>query len=287
MHRHILFGLLIAYVFLTGMSQGAAPLKNIVYGEAGGEKLLLDIGLPEGPGPFPAAILVHGGGWSRGDKEGGPNRNAFMAPMHEPLLRAGIAWFSINYRLAPRHRFPAPVEDVETAIRWVKAHAAEYRVDARRLALSGESAGAHLIAMTAVRAKDASTRVAALVPFYGPFDFVSRVTPGQPIGETMAGLLGHGMADEAGLRALREASPLFFVRAGLPPFLLVHGTSDGRVPYAQSVEMQKALRKVGVLCELLTIEGGDHGMAGWSKRGLKYQEQVVAWLRGQLAVAKP
>ena len=117
-----------------------------------------------------AVILVHGGGWSTGDKSGGP-RKLFMAPMNAPLERKGLAWFSINYRLAPQHRYPACIEDVETAIRWLKAHAKEYRVDPRRIGLAGESAGGHLVALAAVRA-DEATRVAAVVPFYAPFDLV-------------------------------------------------------------------------------------------------------------------
>ncbi len=89
---------------------------DVEYGRAGGERLLLDAGVPPGPGPHPAVILVHGGGWTTGDKSGN-GRGAFMVPLHAPLQRAGFAWFSINYRLAPKHRFPACVEDVETAIR--------------------------------------------------------------------------------------------------------------------------------------------------------------------------
>src|SRR5213075_2196302 len=87
-----------------------------------GESLKLDAYVPEGAGPFPAVILVHGGGWTAGDKSGGPKK-ALIAPMQEPLERAGFAWFSVNYRLAPKHRYPACIEDVEAAIRWVKSHA--------------------------------------------------------------------------------------------------------------------------------------------------------------------
>ncbi len=159
---------------LSLFAASAAPASadtvrlDVEYGRAGGERLLLDAWVPPGPGPHPAVILVHGGGWTTGDKSGN-GRGAFMVPLHAPLQRAGFAWFSINYRLAPKHRFPACVEDVETAIRWVKAHAAEFRVDPRRVALSGESAGGHLVALAAVRA-DASTRLAAVIPFYAPLE---------------------------------------------------------------------------------------------------------------------
>jgi alpha-L-fucosidase 2 len=204
--------------------------------------------------------------------------------MQEPLTRGGFAWFSINYRLAPKHRYPADVEDVETAIRWVKAHAAEYRVDPRRIALSGESAGAHLIAMAVVRATEA-TRVAAVVPFYGPFNLLGRAQPGRPLAPNMVDLFGLKVMDAQAERMLHDASPVYFVKPGLPPFLLVHGTADSKVPYRQSTDLQAALRKAGVPCELLAVGGGDHGMLSWAKLGSGYQDKVVAWLTKTLAPA--
>ena len=107
--------------------------------------LHLDASIPAGDGPFPAAILVHGGGWVRGD------RRMEVQPLFQPLSDARIAWFSISYRLATDPLlFGAAVNDVESAVRFVKAHAAEYRVDPARLALIGESAGGQLAAMAAL-----------------------------------------------------------------------------------------------------------------------------------------
>ena len=274
----------LVFLLLGATATAAASFQaDIEYGVAGGESLRLDACVPNGPGPFPAVILVHGGGWNAGDKSGGPSKG-YMAPMHNPLTRGGFAWFSINYRLAPKYRYPADVEDVETAIRWVKAHAAEYRVDPQRLALSGESAGAHLIAMAAVRATD-TTRVAAVVPFYGPFDLIGRAQPGQRLSPNMGALFGLKVLDEQAERALHDASPLNFVKPGLPPFLLVHGTADSKVPYRQSTDMLAALQKAGVPCELLSIKGGDHGMLNWAQLGSDYQNKVVVWLTKTLTPA--
>ncbi|HVS54574.1 MAG TPA: alpha/beta hydrolase [Opitutaceae bacterium] len=270
------------FVFLGVVALARAGLQtNIEYGTAGGESLKLDAYVPDGAGPFPAVILVHGGGWNAGDKSGGPQKG-YMAPMHEPLQRAGFAWFSINYRLAPKHPYPACIEDVETAIRWVKQHAAEYHLDPKRIALSGESAGGHLVALAAVRAKD-DTRLAAIVPFYGLFDMTQRAKPGQPLDPTFVRLFGSEVADEKTMEIVRAASPLLAVKAGLPPFLLVHGSVDQSVPYQQSVEMQKQLRAVGVPCDLITIEGGAHGMLYWDKVAPDYKDRVVAWLQRTLA----
>ncbi len=276
--------LLILCGLILGGPVFAARHSDVEYGVAAGESLKLDAYVPEGAGPFPAVILVHGGGWMNGDKSGGP-RQAFIAPLHAPLERAGLAWFSINYRLAPKHRYPACIEDMETAIRWVKAHAAEHRIDPRRIALAGESAGGHLVALAAVRA-GVTTRVAAVVPFYGVFDLAAMAPAGAPLSKAFAALFGSETADAATLALLRDASPIEHVKRGLPPFLLPHGTADQSVPFAQSEAFQARLRTAGVPCDLLVVKDGVHGMISWDKVAPDYQERVVAWLGRTLGVTE-
>ena len=258
----------------------AAVQTDIEYGTAAGVSLKLDAFVPDGPGPFPAVILVHGGGWTAGDKSGGP-RKGYMAPMHDPLSAGGFAWFSINYRLAPQFPHPAQVEDVEAAIRWVKAHAAEYRVDPRRIALSGESAGGHLVALAVVRATDA-TRVAAVVPFYGVFDFAAEAKRREGLIPSFNKLFGRDTLDDTMKKMMHDASPINFVKAGLPPFLLVHGTADQSVAYQQSVDMLARLRAAGVPSELITIKDGPHGMLPWPPLAPDFTDRVVAWLKKTL-----
>jgi alpha-L-fucosidase 2 len=265
---------------LVSVTAHAATYADLEYGRAGGESLRLDAGIPDGPGPFAAVILIHGGGWTGGDKSGGPKR-AYIAPLHEPLRQAGLAWFSINYRLAPKHPYPAGLDDVLTAIRWVRAHAADYRIDPDRLALAGESAGAHLAALAAIRA-DGDARVAAVIPIYGRFDLTDQFQPGATPHANTAAFLGRTTRDETTLALAREASPLWHVRAGLPPFLLVHGTADTTVPYDQSVQLQARLRALGVPCDLLTINGGVHGMISWDKVAPTYQRDITAWIARRL-----
>lgn len=267
---------LVLMVLAAAAAAFAAQTNDIEYGRAAGESLKLDAYVPEGAGPFPAVILVHGGGWTGGDKSGGP-RKGYMAPLHAPLAKAGFAWFSINYRLAPKHGYPACIEDVETAIRWVKAHAQEHRVDPRRIAISGESAGGHLVALAVVRATE-STRLAAVVPIYGVFDMTAMATPGTALRTPFARLFGRETADEAAMALLREASPLAKVQPGLPPFLLVHGTADATVPIAQSERLLEKLRAAKVACELITIPGGAHGMLGWEALAPGFGDRIAAWL---------
>ncbi len=261
-------------------SARAGLTTDIEYGTAGGESLKLDAYVPDGTGPFPAVILVHGGGWNAGDKSGGPKKG-YMAPMHEPLQKAGFAWFSINYRLAPKHPYPACIDDVETAIRWVKANAAKYRLDPKRIALSGESAGGHLVELAMVRMNDA-TRLAAAVSFYGRCDLLTGEKPGGELRANLAQLIGRRTLDAEAEKILRDASPLFQLKPGLPPCLLVHGTADQSVPYEQSVAWQKRSRELGLACEFITIKDGVHGMISWDAVAPDYKQQVVAWLRKTL-----
>src|SRR5262247_4784734 len=109
-----------------------APIdrKGVEYGKPNGHALLLDVHVPDGPGPFPAAILVHGGGFDGG------GRATNMAPTFQPLADAGFVWFSIDYRMAPEFRFPEAREDVDAAITWVKSNAKTYKVDPAKIVLA-------------------------------------------------------------------------------------------------------------------------------------------------------
>src|SRR6476646_10597087 len=120
------------FIFIACVSTLAAAAidqKDVEYARPGGSPVLLDLHVPDGPGPFPAAILIHGGGFDQGSK------STNVRPLFEPLDQAGFAWFSIDYRLAPAVHFLEAMADVRTAIRWLKAHSSEYHVDARKIAL--------------------------------------------------------------------------------------------------------------------------------------------------------
>lgn len=266
------------------LSARASFQADIEYGTASGESLKLDASVPEGTGPWPVVILVHGGGWTAGDKSGGPKKG-YMAPMHEPLTKAGFAWFSINYRLAPKYHHPAQLEDLQTAIRWVKAHAAQYHLDVTRIALAGESAGSQMVALAAMQADD-STRVAAVIPFYLPADLLEDPIKTGVLNPSRSALIGRTEFNDESRALLRAASPMYFVKPGLPPFLLLHGTADQSVPYQQSVTMQAKLRAAGVPCELITIPGGVHGMLSWDTVAPDYKDRVVGWLVQTLRVKK-
>jgi acetyl esterase/lipase len=251
----------------------AAELKsNIEYGQAGGESLLLDASVPDGDGTFPVAIVVHGGGWASGDKAADP------APLLTALTDAKFAWFSINYRLAPAHRWPACFEDVNTAIRWVKQHAAEFKGDPRRVALIGYSAGGQLVCLAATNATP-DTAVQAVVGVAPPTDLELDLPQRGGLSKSLQDLLDRPkeVSDDS-RKQLKELSAINYVHAGLPPFLLIHGTADKSVPYAGSVAFMKKLRAVGVPCDLITLQGAPHRLADWEKYDPQYLAKATEWL---------
>lgn len=270
--------LMLAVALLTAPAAPAGMKTDIEFARPGGFSLTLDAWTPEGKGPFPTVIVVHGGAFSRGDKQ------TYVKPLFPVLTQAGFAWFTINYRLAPQYHFPDPVQDVEAAIRWVKQHAQEYKVDVKRLALTGESAGGYLVAYVGATSA-AGLGVKAVVPFYAPDDLAGRARKQGTINEAITGFLNVKPELTAeSLRILEAASPINHVTGHMPPFLLIHGTADKLVPYEQSVEMQKKIRAAGGVCDLFTVPNGEHGMGSWEKLpdGLAYQKYLVDWLRAKL-----
>jgi len=281
-----------ALIPVAAMALFAAPLdrKAIEFGHPGAKPLLLDLHIPDGDGPFPAAILVHGGGFDEG------SRSTNVAPLFEPLANAGFAWFSIDYRLAPEAHYQESVADLNAAIRWVKAHSAEYHVDARKIAIIGESAGGYLVNYTGTH-DTAETKVAAVVDFYGPVDYGKLALKRRDHPElfNMTSLNRHAsngggihffgveQLDAAGLTKLREASPITAVHKGMPPFLCIHGTKDDQVSYEQSTTMCETMHQAGASCELITIDGGGHGMGGWKAPEMQHwKAEMITWLRKTL-----
>lgn len=267
----------LATLLLAISAAYAGEINDIEFARPGGVPLTLDASVPEGKGPFAAVIVVHGGGWSKGSKR------SYEKPLLPVLADAGFAWFTINYRLTPEYQFPAAVEDVEAAIRWLKAHAREYKVDPKRIALAGESAGGHLVAMAAVR-QTPQTQVAAVVDFYGPHDLLKREADRGEVGENMRLLLGITALDAAGRAKLRDASPINHVRKGLPPILFIHGTKDAAVPFEQSPMMCEKLKAAGNRCDVFTVEGAPHGIGGWEQNAewQQYKPKMAEWLKKAL-----
>ena len=254
----------------------SANRMNIEYGEAGGQKLLLDAHVPAGNGKFPVVLIVHGGGWMAGDRE------KDIVPVFAPYA-TNFTWFTISYRLAPTNRWPACIEDVKTAIRWVKQHAAEYKGDPDRIALLGYSAGGHLVTFAGTQT-DSDTRVQAIAAFAPPTDLVSDNERRGGLTPSMRALFGFDSTniDDNARAVLKKNSPLTYVQSGLPPFLIINGSLDKTVPLTQSQAFAEKLKANGVSCELIAIPDGQHRIADWSKFVPGWQEKLIAWLNEKL-----
>ena len=254
----------------------AANHRDVEYGEAGGEKLLLDAHVPEGQGTYPVLLIVHGGGWSAGDKE------TDIVPV---LARAvkDFTWFTINYRLAPTNRWPACFDDLQTAIRWVKQHAPEYKGDPNHIALVGYSAGGHLVTLAGTLT-NAETRVQAVVGFAPPteiaFDAKRRGSLDKWI--SMKYLLGSDSLNAATLNTMEAISPVNHLQSGLPPFLLVQGSADTTVPYDQTMDFALKLKAVGGPCDFITIQDAQHRIRDWDHFHPGWASEVADWLQQHL-----
>ncbi len=255
----------------------SANRLNIQYGEAGGEKLLLDAHMPAGEGKFPVVLIVHGGGWMTGDRE------KDIVPVFAPFA-TNFTWFTISYRLAPTNRWPACYEDVETAIRWVKQHAAEFKGDPERIALLGYSAGGHLVTLAGTRA-EADTRVQAVAAFAPPTDLVADNERRGGLSISMTNLFNYDSTNltDSVRAVLKENSPLTYVKPGLPPFLILQGSADKTVPANQSLAFQEKLKAAGVDCGLILIPEGQHRINDWKKFDPAWQGKLIAWLDEKLA----
>ena len=222
--------------------------RDVVYGTGGGRDLLCDVYTP--PGDIenaPAVILVHGGAWRQGDR-------SQLRGYGILLGREGYVCVAPEYRLTPESRWPAQIHDVKAAIRWTRANAERLHIDPDRIAIEGNSAGAHLALLAAgsagVEALEGDggnpgvpTDVCAAIGVYAPtlLWHGERASGGVPF----AAIDAEGTADIAS-----AASPVSYVTPSFPPTMLIHGTADTTVPPKASIVMYEALVGAGVPVDL-------------------------------------
>ena len=258
---------------LTYNLEFAPNHKNVVYGKAGGQKLLLDVWEPADEAKHPVALIVHGGGWSSGDKAHD------ISVLFEPLARAGYTWFSIDYRLAPTNRWPAQLDDLQTAIRWVKKHAADYKGDPDRIAMFGYSAGGQMVSLAGVL-PTWRTHVQAVIGLAPPNDLVADNVRRGGLSKSMQMLFHCDSTNiTPSVRAvLAKNSPIDHVKPGLPPFLLIQGDADKTVMYEHSRNFQSKLKAAGDVCDFIVIPGGGHRILDWDKFEPTWTAQMTNWL---------
>ena len=249
----------------------ASPPLEAVHRHAGGEALTLDIHRVEAARDAPVALVVHGGGWASGDRR-------TDLPLLPALRDAGVIAVAIDYRLAPRHRWPACLDDVQAAITWTRRNIHQHGGDAARIALVGYSAGGHL-ALLAPMLRERRC-VVGMVGLAAPTDMPLDNFRRGGLSTSMQQLLGRTdpRPDADALETLWQMSPIHHVRPGLPPCLLIHGSDDATVPLNQSEHLRRRLLDVRVPCDLLTLEGLPHDINAWAEGRPDAFDTIARWI---------
>jgi acetyl esterase/lipase len=270
--------------------RGVERVRNVRYADGAGRRHLLDVyrPRPEPAVPAPVLLQIHGGAWITGTKD------TQGRPLMQALTANGWVCVAMNYRLAPRTKLHDQLVDCKLALRWIRDHIAEYGGDRDRVVVTGGSAGGHLASLMALTANDpryqphfegVDTSVIGCIPMYGAYDLEDLFTDGTRLGRRIGGSIGAGVvgvnaADDPG--AYRAMSPVYAVRPGAPPFLVVHGTVDNLVPVEQARRLVAALRDIGTDVTYVELAGAPHAFdvfhSEWADAAVAGTARWLAWL---------
>lgn len=253
-----------SYAWVVESSPFLNVKRDIAYCSAEGVQLKMDIYPPESANskPVPAIIYVHGGGWMKGDKAG-----LAGYPFFREFTKRGYLVAAVNYRLAPEHTFPAMIEDVKCAVRYLRANSGLYNINPDRIGAIGGSAGGHLVSLLGLTTpKDGfegkggyaerSSSVQAVVDLYGPSDFTGQDFS---LTKTYIAVQVFGAMSRKDPK-LKKASPVTYVTKDAPPFLIIQGDKDDLVPLHQSQLLYDKLHAAGVKdARLVIVKNAGHG----------------------------
>jgi acetyl esterase/lipase len=297
-------------------ADGVIGLQDVVFAQIPDfHPLKADLYVPtRSRGADPVVIWVHGGGWGVGsprEGDGGPYGN--WPQVLAKLAARGHVVMAINYRFSGEARFPAQIQDVKAAVRWIRSNAVQYGADAAQVILWGQSAGGYQVALAGTACNQAalepalpvagpppamagvvplhidpkqSTCVQGIVDWFGPIEFArldAQSAPNAVMKHDLATgpeskLLGCALP-ACSQALLQQANPLNYIRTDSPPFLIMQGTADHGVPIQQSEALYQALRAQGVAARLIEVNGADHMFAGASPKVIGHLiDEVFAWI---------
>jgi acetyl esterase/lipase len=243
---------------------GVTYEKDIEFGRGGDTALHIDIARPEkADKPLPCIVVIHGGGWRGGNFK-------VHVPQILDFAKQGYVAATVQYRLVPSGQWPAQIEDVKCAVRYLRANAGKYGIDREHLGAVGFSAGAHLSMLLGVMDEkdglegaggnaDQSSKVQAVVAYFGPTDLAQADFP-EAVHGMIRDFLGGTLDDKP--QAYKAASPIHYVDKSDAAMLLFQGTKDVLVPYNQAYLMADAMTKAGVAGRVELLLGANHGWGG-------------------------
>jgi acetyl esterase/lipase len=269
-------------------------VDDVEYRRDGEESLLALMYQPQGPGPFPALIEIHGGAWNNGDRKNNP-------AIAEGLAASGVVVASIDFRMGGQHPYPSSLQDINYATRWLKAHATDFKADPVTVGGLGVSSGGHLILLAAMRPHDprytalpfagaagVDGTLAYAISLWGVLDPYGRYLMAKESGNKQ--LMGNHERYFLSDDAMQESNLIQILQKGekvaLPPALLIQGTADKGVPQGMVEKVNELYRAAGGDVELALFKDMPHGLAGWSEpEAARMIERVKSFIAKRLAAS--